>query len=142
MRIYTDIKLKGASNEIIINALIDSGAEISLMPLRIAQNIGAWKTNEYIDIKSVHEEIKECSIIIAELYFISLNLVGGQFRFAMSDVAKEVIIGMDILKPLGITIDTKSNSLSIKNEILEAFKTLSTVGVITYGTIKLLDWLS
>ena len=152
MRIYPDVKLQGERNEIIERGLIDTGAEISLMPLSIAAKIGAWRTNQQTNVVGIHGEGRTLPIIVAHLYFPSLNNIGGKFPFAMSnteqelsvgmDIEQKLIVGMDILKPLGITIDTKTHQLSVKSEIWEAFKTLTTVGVLVYGGLKLLDALS
>lgn len=142
MRIDVDVKLQGARSEIIETALIDTGAEISMMPLSIAANIGAWRTNQQTNVVGVHGETRILPIIVACLDFPSLNNVGGQFAFAMSNSGQELIVGMDILKPLGITIDTKTHQLYVKNEIWEAFKTLSAIGVLFIGGIKLLEALS
>jgi len=142
MRIYADVTLQGARNGIIEKALIDTGAEISLIPLSVAANIGAWRTNQQTNVVSVHGEDRTLPIIVAHLYFPSLNNIGGQFAFAMSNTGQELIVGMDILKPLGITIDTKTHQLSVKNEIWEAFKTLSAVGVLFVGGVKLFEALS
>ena len=57
----------------------------------------------------------------------------------ISDVEKEPIIGMDVLKPLGIGIETKTGELSIKNEIWEAFKTISGIGVTFFLGVKILE---
>ena len=58
---------------------------------------------------------------------------------AVSDVEREPIIGMDVLKLLGVSIDTKTGELSIKNEIWEAFKTISGVGVALFIGTKILE---
>ena len=142
MRIYANVRLQGANNESVENAIIDTGAEISLMPSRIAVNIGAWCTNQQMNVVGVHGEARTLPIIVAHLHFPALNDVGGQFAFVMSNTERELLIGMDILNPLGITIDTQTHQLSIKNEIWEAFKTLAAVGVIIYGGVKLLEALS
>jgi predicted aspartyl protease len=139
MRIYADIILQGAKNKIKTRALIDTGAKISLMPFSIATKIGAWRTNQQVNVVGIHGETKTLPIIVAYLYFPLLNNIGGQFAFAMSNIEQEVIVGMDILKPLGITIDTKTHQLSVKNEIWEAFKTLSAIGVLVIGGVKLLE---
>jgi len=142
MRIYVGVKLKGGTNETTENALVDTGAEISLLPVSIAINIGAWSTNQQTNVVGVHGQARTLPIVVGHLYFPSLNNVGGQFAFAMSDIEQEPIVGMDILKPLGITIDTRTHELSVKNEIWEAFKKLAAVGVLTYGGIKILKKLS
>jgi len=43
------------------------------------------------------------------------------------------------LKPLGIGIETKTGELSIKNEIWEAFKTISGIGVTFFLGVKILE---
>ncbi len=58
---------------------------------------------------------------------------------AVSDIEGDPIIGMDVLKPLGITIDSRTEELLIKNVIWEAFKTLSGIGVAVFIVVKILD---
>ena len=142
MRIYVDVKLQGARDEIIKRALIDTGAEISLMPLPTATDIGVWRTNRQLNVVGIHTEARTMPIIVARIYFPSLNDIGGQFQFVTDNRGQELIIGMDILKPLGITIDTKTRQLSVRNETWEAFKTLSAIGVLVVGGVKLLEALS
>ena len=141
MSITVDTRLVGESGEITEAALIDTGAEISLMPLSTAENIGAWRTNQQTNVVGVHGQSRTLPNIAAYLYFPSLNNIGGQFAFAMS-TTDEFIVGMDILKPLGITIDAKTHQLSVKNDIWEAFKTLAGIGVLFFGGVKLLEALS
>ncbi|MFQ6088927.1 MAG: hypothetical protein ACE5K0_08515 [Candidatus Methanofastidiosia archaeon] len=142
MKIHTIVKLQGARSEIFERALIDTGAEISLIPLSLGTNIGAWRTNQQTNVVGVHGEAKTLPIIAAYLYFPLLNNTGGQFTFVMSNTGQEIIVGMDILKPLGITINTKTHQLSVKNEIWEAFKTLAALGVLFSGGVKLFEALS
>lgn len=142
MNIYYNVKLQGARNEIMVNGLIDTGAEISLMPLSIGVKIGAWGTNQQINVVGIHGESRTLPIIVARLYFPQLNHMGGQFAFAMSNTGQEIIVGMDILNPLGISIDTKTHQLSVKNAIWEAFKELSASGVLFIAGVKLLQALS
>jgi len=142
VRIYVEVHLQGETNYTSHSALVDTGAELSLIPLSIARNIGAWSTSQQTNVVGVHGQGRILPIVIANLYFPSLNNVGGEVAFAMSDVEQELIIGMDILRPLGIIVDTKTSKLSIKNEIWEAFKTLATVGVLVWGGIKALQKLS
>jgi len=46
---------------------------------------------------------------------------------------------MDVLKSLGINIDTKTEELSIKHEVWEAFKTLSGIGVAFFLGVKIIE---
>ena len=142
MRIYVEVQLQGETNSTSHSALVDTGAELSLIPSSIARNIGAWNTSQQTNVVGVHGQGRILPIVVANLYFPSLNNAGGEVAFAMSDVEQELIVGMDILRPLGIIVDTKTSKLSIKNEIWEAFKTLATVGVLVWGGIKALQKLS
>lgn len=142
MRIYVEVQLQGETNSNRHSALVDTGAELSLIPSSIARNIGAWYTTCQTNVVGVHGQSRILPIVVANLYFPSLNSAGGEFPFAISDVEQELIIGMDILRPLGITVDTKTGKLSIENEIWEAFKTLAAVGVFVWGGIKVLQKLS
>jgi predicted aspartyl protease len=142
VRIYVEVDLQGETNYTSHEALVDTGADISLIPLSIARDVGAWNTSQQTNVVGVHGQSRILPIVVANLYFPSLNNVGGEVAFAMSDVEQELIIGMDILRPLGIIVDTKTSQLSIKNEIWEAFKTLATVGVLVWGGIKVIKKLS
>ncbi len=139
MRIYQTIRFQGARNTAQQNALIDTGADISMIPLRLAAMIGAWRTDQTINIKGVHGQSRTLPLGVAHIYFPSLNDIGGQFYITISNIEQEPIIGMDILRPLGISIDTRNRRLSVRNEIWEAFKTLAGVGVLTFVGIKILE---
>jgi len=139
VRIYKDIKFKGAREEVIKKALIDTGAERSLMPVELAKEVSAWRTKQEINIVGIHKQGKKLPVDIAGVFFPSLNNIGGNFLVAVTPIEKEPIIGMDILGPLGISIDARTHQLSVKNAIWEAFKTLSAIGILTYGVIKIID---
>ncbi len=139
MRIYQIAKFQGARTKTQENVLIDTGADISLIPLSLAMEIGAWRTNQTINIVGIHKQSRKLRLGVVHIYFPSLNNIGGRFFTAISDKEQKPIIGMDILRPLGISIDTKRHQLLVRNEVWEAFKTLSAWGVLTYGGIKILE---
>jgi len=139
MRIYKPVKFKGKKGETPRNSLIDTGASISLIPIELAISVGAWRTGQYVNITGVHEQSRNFPVGQMGIFFPNLGNKGGYFLIGVSDVEKEPIIGMDVLKPLGISIDTKSGELSIKNEIWEAFKTLSGIGVAFFLGVKILE---
>lgn len=139
MRIYKQILFQGAETEIIENALIDTGAEISMIPKGLANSIGAWHTNQNMDIIGVHNHKRTLPIGIANIYFSSLDDVGGQFSIAISDLEEEPLIGMDIMRPLGININTRTHKVTVNNETWEAFKTLSGIIVGGFIVVKALD---
>ncbi len=139
MRIYQVIRFQGARNQTEERALIDTGADISMIPLRLAAMISAWQTNQTINISGVHGQSRTLPLGVARIYFPSLNDIGGQFYIAISNIEQEPIIGMDILRPLGVSIDIRNGRLLVQNEIWEAFKTLAGVGVLTFVGIKILE---
>jgi predicted aspartyl protease len=142
MRIYHEVTLKGTNYELPCKAVIDTGSEISLIPTSIANQIGVFETLDVTKVIGVHNDSKECKIVIANILFPSLENAGGNFRFALTPYSTDLIIGMDILTPLGISIDTRKKFLQKKNEIWEAFKTLAGIGVIVYGCKKVFDYLA
>lgn len=139
MRTYQPVRFRGAEGEVIEEALIDTGASISLIPRKLAIKIGAWHTNQTINIVGIHRQSRVLPLGVVRVYFPSLNNIGGHFTVAVSDNEKEPIIGMDILRSLGISIDTTTSRLQVKNEIWEAFKTLSAFTVGGFLIIKALD---
>lgn len=139
MRIHININFKGSSGEVMGEALVDTGAEVSIIPLDLARQVGASHTNQDVNLIGIHGQSRRLPIGMINIFFPSLNNIGANFPVAVSDVEREPIIGMDILKPLGISIDTKTQQLSVKNEIWEAFKTLATAGVLIYAGIKILE---
>ena len=137
--IYKSVKFRGARGETIRESLIDTGASISLIPRELAITVGAWRTSQYINVTGVHGKSRVLPIGKIGIFFPTLEDKGGYFFVAVSDVEKEPIIGMDVLKPLGIGIETKTGELSIKNEIWEAFKTISGIGVAFFLGVKILE---
>jgi hypothetical protein len=109
-----------------------------MVPSSAASAIGAWRTNYSQTVTGVHQDTKTLPVVLVDLYFPDLS-IGGRFPLAMSDLQQEVIIGMDVLRPLGVSIDTVTGQISVKNEVWEAFKTLATIGVLVVGGIKMLE---
>lgn len=124
MAIYTNVTLAGGREQVQVSALVDTGAEISLIPNHIARSIGAWVTGQTTWVTGVHGDVREFPTVLANVFFSMLNNAGGGFPFVMSNVAKDVIVGVDIMNRLGITVDTKTGFLSIRNDVQEGLKTL------------------
>ena len=142
MGTHLSVKLRGESNELVLSALVDTEAETSMMHSTIARNIGAWLTNVLTNVEDVQGEVRTLPIVTAYLNFPSLMNIGGEFAFAMRDEGEGLIVGTDILELSGITLDTRTHQLSIKNETWEAFKKLADVGVLIYAGVKRLEVLS
>jgi predicted aspartyl protease len=137
MRIYKSVNFQGAKSTILAKALIDTGASITLIPLGLAQKIGARLTGQSIIVSGVNDKIgRALPCGVANITFPSLDNKGGPFFLVVSDVENKPIIGIDILTPLGIHIDTKTQELSIKNESWEAFKTLTASGALFLGALE------
>ena len=137
-KIMVDILVGGVNGTIKKQALVDTGAEVSLMPEHIAVQIGAWETNQNMSIVDANMNTKTLPIIAAFIGFPELSKDVYKFPFGMHDLNQEIILGMDILKPTGINIDTKNNKLTVKNEIWEAFKTIAGTGLLVYGGIRII----
>jgi len=142
MGTHLSLKLRGESNELVLSALVDTEAETSMMHSTIARNIGAWLTNVLTNVEDVQGEVRTLPIVTAYLNFPSLMNIGGEFAFAMRDEGEGLIVGTDILELSGITVDTRTHQLSVKNETWEAFKKLADVGVLIYAGVKRLEVLS
>ena len=138
VRVYERIRIRGARGENVVEALIDTGAEISLIPMALAKMIGAWRIGIDVPVVGVHGQKRSLPLAQIGIFFPSLGDKGGDFIAAVSDTEEMPIIGMDVLKPLGISIDTKDGSIFVKNEVWEAFKTLSALGVAFFVGVKIL----
>ena len=57
MRIHVDVVLKGAQGEATQKALIDTGAELSLLPATSSNTIRPWATNITQNVRGVHGDI-------------------------------------------------------------------------------------
>lgn len=142
MGTHLSVKLRGESNELVLSALVDTEVETSMMHSTIARNIGAWLTNVLTNVEDIQGEVRTLPIVTAYLNFPSLMNIGGEFAFAMRDEGEGLTVGTDILELSGITVDTRTHQLSVRNETWEAFKTLADVGVLIHAGVKRLEVLS
>lgn len=131
-KILEKVIIKGTKGQWTYDALIDTGATVSLIPKALADQVGVTKTLVTRSVQGVHRDIKTFPVVIANLHFVTLNR-GSDFPFVMSNSTDELIVGMDIMMPLGISIDTKTGKLTVINEVWEGFKNLATAGVIVTG---------
>ena len=70
MKISQTIRLKGTRKLVTTNALINTGAEISIIPLRIAIKVGAWKTGQKIDVIGIHGEQRKLPLGVITFIFL------------------------------------------------------------------------
>ena len=76
-----------------VGALIDRGALISMIPLDLAQQIGAWKTNDKIQIIEVYNQMSLLLLCAVIIEFPMFNYIGGKLIVAVSDKETRPIIG-------------------------------------------------
>jgi len=139
MRILHNVHIRGQHKQTLSNALIDTGASVSMLAEKEAHRIGAWLTNHSIHVSGVHGDTRKLDVLLADIKFPGLGDVGGRFAFVLGQAT---IVGMDILNPLGVVIDTSTGELSVKNDVWESFKTIAATGVIVWGAAKVLDAIS
>jgi len=70
-----------------------------MLPFDLAREIGAWRTGDEMNIVGVHRDSRMLEVVKANVRFPLLSNVGGPSRIVMGD--GELIVGMDILRPLG-----------------------------------------
>lgn len=138
MQIKVEVILVGNKKEIKSQAIVDTGAGISFIPEEIAKHIEVRETGQSKNIVGIHGDVESFPVVTAYLEFPSLKKPKSEFCFVMSDKQKKIIIGLDILKLTGISIDTETGQLTIKKKIWEAFKTIAGTGLVIYGGIKVL----
>lgn len=86
MRIYKQIKFRGAQGESIRKSLIDTGADISLILMELAITVEAWRTNQYVNITGVHGQSKSLPMAKVGIFFPELGNKRGDFVVAVSDI--------------------------------------------------------
>lgn len=127
MLIYHDVRFEGTRTNTIEKSMIDTGASISMIPRRLADAVGAWPTSLHMTVEGVHKQQKTLPLAAIRISFPGLNGAGGQLLVAVSDDLDTPLIGMDILRPLGVSINAGTHQLEIRNEAFDAFRNLSAV---------------
>lgn len=140
MKIKKDIVFEGISGKS-VNAVIDTGASYTLLPKRIADEIGVRYTGERLKLGGAFLGLSDNThIAIANIKFPFLNNLTYSSRIAVSERAKNTLIGMDVLNPLKIVVDTRTGELTIKDDLVELAKgglMVVGAGVVAYGLFKL-----
>lgn len=98
-----------------LTSLIDTGAEMSLLPRSLLKSINFNETGKTRKIQNyTGEESEEKQLIYTEISIPSISKP-TEFLFAVSEntVGNMPIIGMNILKQLDIVINTKAHDLYI-----------------------------
>jgi predicted aspartyl protease len=141
MQIRKKLIIEGSRQEN-VDALIDTGASVTLLPKNIADKIGVKYTGETQSLGGAFEGLGDVAdVAVVNIRFPFLNNLNYLARVAVSAKAKDILIGLDILNPLSIIVDTKTHELRIKNESADAIiggLALVGVGAIAYLVLNAL----
>jgi len=143
MRIIEKTKLIGMTRAIETWSLLDTGADISFIPIRILQAIGAHDLNRVISIKDSHGYVRRHFIYKIGLYFPTLNNQGNYFDVAGCD-SNGCLIGHDVMGALRIEPHPETGKASASNNV-EQFILGGLVlvggGYITSKLPNIYDWI-
>lgn len=95
-----------------LSGLVDSGADATMIPLRLLQEVGAIK-RRYVRIRTISGQLTGSNLCTVSLQF-------AHYRRNRIDVvgnveSDEVIIGRDILNHLIITLDGLANAVLVES---------------------------
>ena len=120
-RIYKSIQYDGKESPITEISLIDTGADISILPEDFASKVNYIQTEEnYTVLDVISRTTSNHKIVLVDIVFLDLDVPKTKFPFIIrkyEDDNNKPIIGMNILKLLDITINTGNHHL-ILNETL------------------------
>lgn len=120
-KVHEWVELTGSSGSRKVLAFIDTGAQISLIPEELAKEIGLCPTDDRAETWFVDDRVKrnckpnnfygKIRILSKEIYFICTVCDKADQCDAAGEDGKTItqnhpIIGMSILRELGIKIDT------------------------------------
>lgn len=129
MQIRKEVTLRGFNTKT-VNALIDTGAAVTLIPKKLADELGVKYLNKKQKLSGAFsggEDLVDIALI--DIIFPWLGNINHVTEIAVSSKATDTLIGLDILMPLNISINTQTHELTVKNQIVDAAKTgLAVVG--------------
>lgn len=131
--IHALVDFSGANGWRRLRALVDTGAQLTLVPGQLAASLGAWPTGQTATLCGVHGDCRTLPTAMLRVHFAALGGKGWLFKVAVDANRGEPIIGMDVLGPLGIHIDTRTGHIAIKSEAWETFKTIAGIGAVAGG---------
>lgn len=136
-RIEKPVTFTGSQGTTTVTAIIDTGATTTLLPRSIAADIGTHATGFRRWVGGIAGG-EDMEFAIAGVTFPTLGK-GNQILVAISDNFPVPLIGMDVMSPMGITIDTESGEFKLNNKLWEAFKTVSAVVVAGGGAVAVIS---
>lgn len=137
MQIRETISFEGKKGSKSVEALIDTGAEVTLIPKSLADELIDEYLEKKLRLKSASGHVTEANVAYMKVGFPSLNNISYVGEIAIIDNNDTILIGLDILNALNIHVDSKNRTIYLSNETLEAAKTgLAVVGgVALIGTV-------
>jgi predicted aspartyl protease len=115
LEVIEEINVCGTRGQERVRAVIDTGAERSLLPSALLELVGAEWTDETITVAGWSGETSELRTALVEVRFPSLGWRGARLQVLERDDGGDVLIGMDVLHLLSLVIDTKSRKLAVKD---------------------------
>ena len=124
-----------------VSALIDTGASYTMLPKQLADEIGVRYTGERVQLGGAFAGGSDNAYLaFATLKFPFFDNLTYMPKIAISEKATDILVGMDVLNPLKIVIDSHTGELTIKDEIVDLAKgglMIVGVGAVAYGIYKL-----
>ena len=138
MQIRKKVVFEG-SNSRVVDALIDTGASMTLLPKKFADEIGVKYTGERRRFTGAFEGGYDNAYIAnVNLRFPFLNDAYYSAVIAVSEKATEVLIGLDIFNALKIRIDSDTGHIVVKDETVDLVKDgLAIAGIVAIGIVVL-----
>ena len=133
------VKIRGNKGEQQVEVLVDTGAEITRIPKSLADMVTTKYTGNSTTLISASGHRTTAKLVIIEVIFPSLSNLKyvGEVAVVESGTV-DILLGFDILRSIGATIDTKLKKLIVKDELVEAAKVgLMIVGGVAIGALIL-----
>lgn len=129
MQIKETINFEGEKGSKSVEALIDTGAEITSIPKSLANELVDRYLEKKFYLKSASSHVTEANVAYIKVEFPSLNNISYLGEIAIVNNNDTILIGLDILNALNIHVDSKRKTIYLRDETLEAAKTgLAVVG--------------
>ena len=138
VKIFHPLRIEGDGEFLTVDAIIDIGADLTMIPSGIAWKVGAKATGETIPITGVHGQAIDHPISYVNLKFPKLKNAGGDFSVVVTDSLPNPLIGMDVLGPLRVRIESDEKELSIPNKGWEKFAKGATITGLEYLGFRIL----
>ena len=112
--------MKGIIKETGLDFLVDTGAEVSVIPSSFAKQKGFMLSSQRKILTMLDRTVVSCDgIATVPVKFQDTYIKGDLY---VVDKASDGIIGLDILSRLNAKIDTQNHQVIIRNNVSESIK--------------------